>query len=719
MTKKITRSTVNEQQYSAPEFPKSGFPLSYRRYSSYMLGRIHAAGFHWVMPGDKISGKTSGDCTFHRIVTPIMSPVNAMQYNVYIPLRPLDRSFMKGMTPTKLNAMSANWTMPLFNTRYLVDQIFRAYFNIASTGVINDNTSIKNLINLLKAAVAEDDGYTVAQALSDEIFVNDSGDALTTISQLLYHSTYGLVTLPVNSLTTDGTILCDMADSLYLRDALLDIANSISAKLGSSDNPLSPSISCQDLINLYLSTLLTPFVGRYSYYGEFKYEFLRPSDFYRISRGLSGYSQSGTTWNDFLAQFSDTPQNEYAIRAMYAVWYELFRNVDLEPEGVLPDWREFSSTSIFDMSAGGNLLYLIYRIRSWEKDMFISAQIDDMSRHVYAPIMVVAEDTVAYHADDINNHDTNSSSFVGSHPGGMGHSKPSIYTLTYINQDDPSNDIHIQCPVPSNVNDVISSIDKTFADVYGLDLDTLKQSQMLARYLKRNYLFGDLYQDRMLAHYNSRVSDMRINRPEVLSQSMDGYDMGQEVSNVSTDETKVGDRTATATIKVKGEQYTTYCEEFGIVISLVCFMPRAMYDGSCPQNYLAKQIDMPLPEFAANNEEFGRKLEIAGTGLNQSYGNNDLDNRFMFGRYPAYHAWRSRVDEVGGEFLDELQDATFRRFFGMFSDDTTPKLNYFFIHCRPNLNMFVNNVLYDSQLYGDFVHECFVERVLPTPVETI
>ena len=131
MTKKITRSTVNEQQYSAPEFPKSGFPLSYRRYSSYLLGRIHAAGFHWTMPGDKISGKTSGDCTFHRIVTPIVSPVNAMQYNVYIPLRPLDRSFMKGMTPTKLNAMSANWTMPTFNTRYLVDQILRALYGVA------------------------------------------------------------------------------------------------------------------------------------------------------------------------------------------------------------------------------------------------------------------------------------------------------------------------------------------------------------------------------------------------------------------------------------------------------------------------------------------------------------------------------------------------------------------------------------------------------------
>lgn len=699
MTKKITRSTVNEQQYSAPEFSKSGFPLSYRRYSSYMLGRIHVAGFHWTMPGDKISGKTSGKGTFHRLVTPIVSPVNAMQYNVFLPLRPLDRTFKKGMTPTKLNSMSANWTMPLFNTQYLVDQIMRAYANVEYDASLGTNLWITRLLYLFGASASE----TLAERIPSSL----------TLEQYLYDEN-GLVSLPVRSLSTDGTRLAQMADALYMRDSLLDIVELITAKLGTSDNPLSGSMLAVDFLNLYLSTLLTPWVGRYSYYGELKYQYLRPFDFYRISRGL--IASGGTSYATFLDIFSSIPQNEYAIRAMYAVWYELFRNVDLEPvSATLPDWQEWGSTSIFDMSAGGNLCYLLYRIRSWEKDMFISAQIDDMSRHVFAPVSV-SETAVAKHEYAENNLDTQYPSLDSNS------AKPSVYRLSYFDSVSPNSKaglVEVDCPVPSNVNDILSAIDKQFVDVYGLDLNTLRQSQMLERYLKRNYLFGDEYQDRMLAHYNSRVSDMRINKPEILSQSMDGYEMGQEVSNVSTDETKVGDRTATATIDVNGEQYTTFCEEFGIVLSLVCYMPRAMYDGICPQNLLAKQVDMPLPEFATNNEEFGRKLEIADSGLTTGYDGDSQNNNYMFGRYPAYHAWRSRVDEVGGEFLDELQDSTFRRFFGMFSDDTTPKLNYFFIHCRPNLNMFANNVLYDSQLYADLVHECYVERVLPTPVETI
>lgn len=708
MTKKITRSTVNEQQYSAPEFPKSGFPLSYRRYSSYMLGRIHVAGFHWTMPGDKISGKTSGKGTFHRMVTPIVSPVNAMQYNVFLPLRPLDRSFKKGMTPTKLNSMSANWTMPLFNTRYLVDQILRAYFNISSQAENVGNIPIINDLFEILYTAQINPNKTLAQVFTQATLVG----SYQSVNDFLYGSS-GLVSSIVKNLTTDGTRLTQMADALYMRDALLDIVESITAKLGSNDNPISDSILAQDFMNLYFSTILTPWVGRYSYYGELKYKFLRPFDFYRISRGMI-YQGSG--YEDFLNAISDTPQNEYAIRAMYAVWYELFRNVDLEPvSATLPDWQEWSSTSIFDMSAGGNLCYLLYRIRSWEKDMFVSAQIDDISRHVYAPIVSEHNSNASYHTDTQNNLDTQQD---GSPTTEDSTRTPTGYMLGYRDQL-YGESASIWCPVPANVNDILSALDKEFVDIYGLDLNTLRQSQMLERYLKRNYLFGDEYQDRMLAHYNSRVSDMRINKPEILSQSMDGYDMGQEVSNVSTDETKVGDRTATATIDVNGEQYTTFCEEFGIVLSLVCYMPRAMYDGICPQNLLAKQVDMPLPEFAGNNEEFGRKLEIADSGLTTGYDGDSQNNNFMFGRYPAYHAWRSRVDEVGGEFLDELQDSTFRRFFGMFSDDTTPKLNYFFIHCRPNLNMFANNVRYDTQLYADLVHECFVERVLPVPVETI
>lgn len=705
MAATIDRSTVNSEQYAAPELAKSGFDLSYKRYTSMLLGRLHIVGHQYVMPGDKIYGSSQFNGTFNRIVTPLITPVRAMSYQIYLPFRAIDRTFKKGMTPTKLNGMSASWSVPTVTTKYLVDQLLDAF------GLKNsDDPDLQNL-NL---SILWDDinGSSATDTLSSVLTTEG-----TTVSNFLYGTTAGsegIVTLLLYSLTNANGTLRKMAKDLYLEDALLDIAANITAKLGSADSPLNGSLLANEFFNIFLTAVLEPFVGRYSYYGELKYNYLRPFDFYRLSHNL-GTDTSTQTYAAFLANLDDTPQSEYALRIMYTIWYERFRNVDLEPvSSTLPDWNDFGSTSIFDMSAGGNLLYLIYRIRSWEKDMFVSAQIDDMSRHVFAPIVSSVDTNASYHIKDVNNHDTggeNSFSNADSQ-------KPATYILSYRDQLTDT-DKSISCPVPTNVNDILSAFDLSATDVYGLDLNTLRQSQMLERYLKRNYLFGDEYQDRLLAHYNSRLSDMRINRPEILGQAINDYEASQEVSNVSTDETKVGDRTATATISCAGDNYSTYAEEFGMVLTIMSIMPRPMYDGITPQHLCTKQIDFPIPEFAANNEEFGRKMEIASSGLKSDLNGDAADNHYMFGRYPAYHAWRSRVDEVGGMFLDELQDATFRRFWGMFNDDTTPKLNYFFIHCRPNLNMFASNVLYDSQVYGDVINECFVERVLPTPVETI
>lgn len=689
----VTRSTVNEQQYSAPAFQKSGFPLSYRKYSSYLLGRLHVSGYQNCMPGDKISGQNKGNFTMKRIVTPMVSDIEVGQYNFWLPFRAIDRTFKRAFAPSKNNNMSASWTAPTVTTRGLVRDILTTY------GFAN--------LDYFSVLIGQLNDYAQSGTLAQALAASSISDTL----DVVLYGTNGIVTKALASLRTGS--FHTMAEKMYLGDALLDIANNIEIKLGTSTNPLSGSMSFNDFVYLLLDCLLTPWVGRFSYFGEFKYKYLRPFDLYRLSRGIG--TDSISSLSDFINLFDDTPQSEYPLRAMYVIWYEHFRNVDLEPvSSDLPYWHDFGSTSIFDLSAGGNLCYLIYRIRPWYEDMFTTAQVDDLSRHVFAPVISTSSDRAEYHTQPENNHDTNIVDDGSDYSG----QKPASYEISWRDQLSGTNR-SIVCPVPTNINDILSVNDLSVPDVFGLDLNTLRQSQMLERYLKRNYLFGDEYQDRMLAHYNSRVSDMRINRPELLSSSLNSSEMDQEVSNVSTAQSNVGDRTATGTLSAGGDQFTTFCEEFGILINLITFMPLASYDGIQPQLLCQKVVDFPLPEFATNNEEFGRKMEIADSALSSTLLGDDEDNRFMFGRYPAYHAWRQRVDEVGGDFLDELQDCTFRRFWGMFSTDTTPKLNYYFIHCRPNLGMFANTNLYDAQIYGDVVHECYVERVLPTPVETI
>lgn len=699
MSKTITRSTVNEQQYSAQPFPKSGFNLSHRRYSSYILGRIHCSGYQDVMPGDKIAGKNDGTFTFNNIVTPMIPKVDVQQYNFLMPWRSIDRSFERAFAPNKNNNFSQSWSVPTISTRQIVNGLISTLVNDIYVNP-QENSFLRVLLNYLNPQGVAFDyplSYVVSHVEQDEEY----GFSL---SQYLYGDSRTPDSVGVVGglfkLFSDSAV-STMFDNLYLSDVLKDIISNIEFKLGSSNNPLPDTFSLRDFFYLYLDTLLTPFVGRYSYFYDYKYNYVRPKDLYRLAH--NGFNVN--SFANLATLFDDTPLSEYPLRVNYAIWYEYFRNVDLEPVSQsLPYWRDFGSQPVVPL----NLALLVYRPRPWYEDMFISAQIDDLSRHVWAPIFQDSSSAVSYNTQSINNEDANNTTDDYLN----GSSKPTSYQITWRDQiSNISRSLNV--PVPANINDILSATDKSFADVYGLDLNSLRQAQQLERYLKRNYLFGDEYNDRMLAHYNSRVSDLRINRPELISQSFNSSDNKQEIANQDNGVANAGDRTATATISSSGDNYSSFCEEFGILVHIITFMPTSCYDGVHPQLFLNKVEHFPLPEFAVNNEEFGRKIEIASSGLVLPE-----DAKNMFGRYPAYHAWRSRVDEVGGMFLDELQDCTFRRFWG-FGDDSIPKLNYEFIHCRPSLQMFRNTNVYDSQIYGDIVHECFVERVLPTPVEQI
>lgn len=712
MNKTITRSTVNNQDYAAPEFPKSGFNLSYRDYNDYMLGRWHVSGHQYVMPSDKISGHNKGNFTYNRIVTPMMAPTHVGQYNVYCTFRSIDNTFQENVAPSKYNGYSSEWHMPMVNTQYLVTNILGADYDS------EEPVAIKAGYNLWKPLFTDSTGLRTYSfiALLNNIYTDFGGFVITsntTLSDIFAEYTDNELTLSdfqsyladnIYGALTNGAFALQ-AVTMYCLDALEDIKELIESRFGKNFEFLSADTLWGEFMYNLLDVLLTPFVGRYSYYADFGYNFMRPEDFRRIA--YKEYSDSETSFSRFIDLFDDTPQCEYALRAMYAFWYDRCRDVNLQPvASTLPKPRSFGSTSIFDLDAGGSLMYLLYRIRRWTEDMFISAQPDSPSRHVFAPIYNRPGGAITKNSDD---------EFATDQV-----EKVSGVDISFRNSLTGETD-RVYCPVPSAVNDALSHITDISSNIdWSLPLQSLRQAQALERYLKRLDYFGDEYNDYMLSQYNSRVSDLRINHPEILSQSIDDANYDQQVSNVATSAgTQIGDRTATGTLKSSGDGFQTFAEEFGIIINVISFMPDATYDGITPQLLMNKLVDLPLPIFAANNDEMGRVMEVASNGLNPALYGEDANKTFMFGHYPAYHAWRSRVDRVRGSFLNERQDCMFRRFYGLNSDLTTPKLNYFFINCRPNLQMFANTVRYDGQLYGDVVHECFVERVLPTPVETI
>lgn len=660
-------SRVDSQSVSASRFPKSGFDLTYRSYNDYQLGRLHISGYHHTMPADKFRGLNRGQFQFNRLVVPTISPIEVSQHNFFIPYRALDVTFEDAFAPSKLNSMSVDWCAPSFT---LNDLCFKLFEDI---NLVFDRNS--NRVNVLEF-------YQIENVLIK---------------------------------------LRPSFESFYLLDIYNELYNNFT-----NYSDLFPSGTSADVIDymLYLyDNLFRYFVGEGSLLDSLGYPIIRRVDFstYRNIHGIfRNYDviAFGNTTN-----LSVVPLNEYPIRAYYAIWYEYYRDVNLEPvSNELPKYRQFGSESVvMDYPA-----MLITRPRCWQHDLHVSTMPDDPFRHVFAPVL--NSDTGEIINGNIQTVQRGSiNSLNAEYPiQGNGDGDDNFINSNLIRSErvtwlDPSDGTSksLDLPIPALVSDAISALDdgRNFL-ASRLDLQTLRRAQALERVLKRNFYFGDEYKDRMLAHYGSVVSDDRVNRPAVLSASVTTINTQEQIASVGTSETPQGTRNLSATAGTDDDGYTFFSEEFGIVLNIISFMPIAQYNGVCPQLLQYKVNDFPLPEYSTQFSEASRVLEVASSCLG-SY-DNSVGVLQLFGHQPYAHAYRGRVDEVHGSYLSTKSNYTFRRFFGMDEESNTiPKLNYLFVHCNPSLDMFANHVRFDGQLYGYVDHIFTVERCLPTPTEEI
>lgn len=674
--KSIDRSFQNPRnEVVETDVPKSGINLSYRNHlGGLVLGRLYPQSVQHLMPNDKFSGSNEASMTFEQLATPVIDDVDVCVHNFLVTLRSIDNRFEKFMTPSKLNNMNTGVSVPTFNIKSILRTIL-VWF----------------------------------------------GSAFTQLEK--YDTQNSRVTFDMANLSFPNW------NYVYHTDSFYELDEQIVSLLGSSQSLLVDTNNTASIAKfkqlVYL--IFDFFVGKRSlldYLGYTYYNHNQLSEYVDVITSkafMSAYdSESAVHWllndvenatgqqccffgynsNDDVWEFESLPdiiENEYALRAYYAIWFEYYRNYDLEPRHAnLPEYRDFGAATIFDQYSIDQLHYLVPRIRSWQQDFFTTAGIDDISRHVFAPILDNYSFTLTQDSD----------------------LQPSnIVDNTLISQRiswrDPStgNVSTIDVPIPARLGSLLQKPSQAFAATNGVELFSIRKAAMLENYLKRIYYGGDEYRDRMLHLYGARIEDYRINRPQWLSSSIDSVDPKQEVANTGvkpgdTSGFSIGERIATATAKQSGtDGFTDFCPEFGVYISMLSIMPHASYDPYLMQNQQVYYSDFPIPQFANQMEDVISTREISRSV-----------HHAAFGYAPYAHAYRYRVDEIHGDYHDDKFDYTFLRFF---NESSIPNLSWSFIHCRPKLPMFVNSILLDGQVYGTFKHNFLVERPLPSPVETI
>lgn len=412
----------------------------------------------------------------------------------------------------------------------------------------------------------------------------------------------------------------------------------------------------------YLDKLNAPIIGRFQYYDAFDASVTAGDKWKHLFSGL-------------IANYS-CPISEMAVRALFADWFETTRDSNLEPASSFPRYERWTNAR---MSNAHLMLCLLPRFSTFGRDIWTTANIDSPYRHVIAPV-----EQTTYALSSIGS-DIQGVLEVASKYNGT-----SKYTI------------------PNNYGVVGNGMaSQTISGVQGIDLVALKRAGMAKDWLMRGHIFGDEYQDYILAQYGVKLSEGRINKPLYLGGYSTEVNIDTTVNPTATTVMPAGAKNCTMNSSGQDNQtFDFFSEENGIVLTWAWIAPAVTYQPYDIRHGILKGIDFPTPVFANDSEE----LSCVGE-LDRNYDSVSQTRwRTPFGRHPYAHAWRGRVDENHSDFLFDLKPQTFLR---EFDTSAAVSLNYAFIHCHVALPFMVDVDPLNRLAFGTFNHKYYVTRKLP------
>lgn len=433
--------------------------------------------------------------------------------------------------------------------------------------------------------------------------------------------------------------------------------------------------------------------------------------------------------------------SEMPVRACYAAWYDQLRNWHVEKRSQLIDPDSWDSVSEFQtvidrflgfhsslVSAGiySHFLFtiiqlLIPRYSCYSRDFYTTIQTDDIFRYVFSPSSNVSDKEGNGYSTTIGSSDDqfdNPSDFQR------------LYRLfiTYEGREQMSQ-LFPAGMFSSDYSQIVDSENRPLVDIETIaqDLQTMRRSGMLEKWLARNYYYPDTYAGQMLAHYDVLPSDLM----GVCSQYIGGSDSfvsgKQEIGNVATTESPTGVRTYVGGAKDNGSFIVTSNGDVLWVVSFLTLVPLPTYNCLNMHAHEISRMDCPFPEFATD-----ARIEIS-----PSLFMRDCENAVEhIGYVPRYYQYRVRGDEAHGDYLTTersliwLHDTfTTKEVVNsvagvagsqqVFADGNGFSLTAYNQHIHLPLDGFLNLRPWDSVVYGPIEVISDVVNPLPGAVEFI
>lgn len=671
---------------SAPN--KSVFDLSYDFFSSGRFGQLGVVGCFETLPGDNFKIRSSSLARFRPLSVPIMADMNMRTSHYYVPTRLL----MSNFDDFIVGRVAGN--VPSVTMFELVKETF---IKVLGLTLSYDSNQDKTILSGLTWS-SNTSGHSV-------VFSNKQIASIKTYFDNLKISDLPICSYIISYLSGNNVLathVYPIADYPTINDAYNDFSR-------------------------FISNVFEYFFGGKSLISQLGYQFIdtfgNDTNESGISLSLKGASTS--TYELFInnsAGYSSLNIDNKVLlsvlplRAYYTIWYWNYRNKWLEQTDsfiVDPSSLAADNPSSISLLANHTVDLLFQRFRCWSGDLFTTALQEGL---IKTPSVSPVNGGTDLESDNLNLQ-----SYVQY-----------LSSTSSLNADSLSVSVNSEGVYDSGVNIFTPSAPSLFLsqvnpyvtlDVENTEeftIENLHRCEAIRKVAMKMLLTGDDRRAQLKALFGVDSLDERLRQPEFIGGSKQLVNTQTLTSNVTADGgSTMGDQAAVSVGFDNGDFIKKFTEEHGYIITLFSIIPKeCAYTGLMSKHIMKRNmLDYAIPDYSSIGFDRILSNEVGNTVLTNSSDSGNLSFG-VFGVHQRYYDYKVLPSRYLGDMLSDRRSYVFGRSFSSVKKNI-PVLDYKFIHCHPNTDMFViEDDDYDSNdpnlhfFYFNVRHDISAQRPL-------